>query len=103
MNASVNLHQFLVLYMWFPLAILLTFMLLIGRFYQKFSGERTYFWLYAVAIVLFGVIAVRSVDAGVFPGEFIADTLSGVAGLLLIGLSIVLYRRMITENHAIQS
>lgn len=97
MDAS-SLHQFLTLYTWFPLAVLLAVMLLIGRFYQKFTGERTYFWLYLVAIVLFGAVFVRIASAGSIVGDFLSDALSIVSGSLLLFLSLILYLRMMNTK-----
>jgi O-antigen ligase len=95
---TVALHQFLVLYMWFPLAALLLLMLLIGRFYQKFSGEQTYFWLYIVVMFLFGAAAVRYAGAGIVVADALTDGLMFVAGSLLLFLSGVLYRRMMNQS-----
>jgi hypothetical protein len=95
---TVALHQFLVLYSWFPLAALLLLMLLIGRFYQKFSGEKTYFWLYMVVTGLFGAAAVRYAGAGVVVGDVLSDGLMLVAGSLLLFLSVVLYHRMMNRS-----
>ncbi|KXK23615.1 MAG: hypothetical protein UZ15_CFX003000564 [Chloroflexi bacterium OLB15] len=52
--SAAALSQLLLLYSWFVLAALLTFLLLVARFYQKFSGERTYYKLYIVPILLYG-------------------------------------------------
>ena len=95
--SNVSLHQFLVLYTWFPLAALLLFMLLIARFYQKFSGEETYFRLYAVAVIIFGIVAVRYASAGVTLGEWLIDFFSALGGILLLFLSYILDRRMLTQ------
>lgn len=98
MNTVVALHQFLVLYAWFPLAALLLLMLFIGRFYQKFSGEQTYFWLYIVVMVLFGAGSVRYAGAGIVTGDVLSDVLMFIAGSLLLFLSFVLYRRMMNQT-----
>lgn len=97
MDAS-SLHQFLTLYSWFPLAVLLAVMLLIGRFYQKFSGERTFFWLYLLAIFLFGVLFVRIASGESAVGDFLTDALSIVSGSLLLFLSLLLYLRMMNSK-----
>jgi hypothetical protein len=94
-----SLHQFLVLYTWFPLAALLFFMLLIARFYQKFSGQRTYFWYYGVVVVLFGVAAVRYASVGVVLGDKVTDAISITAGGLLLLLCAILYWHMLRKNH----
>ncbi|MDQ7024709.1 MAG: hypothetical protein Q9P01_09085 [Anaerolineae bacterium] len=94
-----SLHQFLVLYTWFPLAALLFFMLLIARFYKIFSGHRTYFWYYGVVIVLFGIVAVRYASVGAVLGDTVTDIVSIIAGGLLTFLCAVLYHWMIRKNH----
>lgn len=96
--SNVSLHQLLVLYTWFPLAALLSFLLLIGRFYQKFSGQRTYFWFYFLCAVLFGALFVRLADIDVLQVDFLADALSIVAGSLLLFLSLLLYFRMMKHK-----
>lgn len=94
-----SLHQFLTLYTWFPLAVLLAFMLLIGRFYQKFSGERTFFWLYLLTIVLFGAFFVRVASSGIVRGDLLADAISIISGGFLIFLSLLLYLRMMRTRN----
>lgn len=96
--SNVSLHQLLVLYTWFPLAALLSFCLLIGRFYQKFSGGRTYFWLYLPCTILFGIFFVRLAGVDVFQADFLADVLSIIAGSLLLFLSLLLYFRMMKHK-----
>jgi hypothetical protein len=95
---NVSLHQFLVLYTWFPLAALLLFMLLIARFYQRFSGERTFFWLYILSAILFGAMCVRYASVGIVIGDFYTDILSISAGVLLIFLSFLLRSRMLNKQ-----
>jgi hypothetical protein len=95
---SLSLNQFLALYIWFPLAVLLIFLLLIARFYQKFSGEQTFFRLFLVPLVFFGAAAVRYASVGQIAGDTLADVLLGVAGLILIALSLHLYRLMMSRG-----
>lgn len=94
---ALSLNQFLVLYTWFPLAILLFLLLLIARFYERFSQARTLFRLFMLPIVLFGMAAVRyaSLDR---PGpDLVADVISGLAGVILIFLCLRLYGLMIWQ------
>lgn len=93
MTSSSAFSQLLPLYTWFLLAALLGFMLLIGRFYQRFSGEKTYYWLFGVPIFLFGAEAVRQTRLQVV-NEPIGLLVSAIAGGLLIALSALLYWRM---------
>jgi hypothetical protein len=94
-----SLHQFLVLYTWFPLAALLFFILLIARFYQKFSGQRMYFWYYGVVVVLFGVVAVRYASINIVIGDKFTDIVSMIAGGLLLLLCAILYWHMLRKKH----
>lgn len=96
--SNVSLHQFLVLYTWFPLAALLLITLLIARTYQKFSNIKTYFWLYIVVGILFGAMAVRYASAGLVLTDKATDILAFVAGTLLIFLSIRLYLFMMAKD-----
>ena len=76
-------------------------MLLIARFYQKFSGHRTYFWYYVIVIVLFGIVAVRYASVGVVLGDSISDIVSFIAGTLLTFLSGILYWHMVRKNQSL--
>lgn len=95
--AAVSLSQFLTLYMWFPLAFVLVFLLLIARFYQRFASERTYFEWFAVPILLFGAAIMRYASVGQLAGDLAGDILLGIAGIALLLLSTFLYYRM-TQN-----
>lgn len=96
--SDVSLHQFLVLYTWFPLAGLLLFLLLIARIYQKFSEVRTYYWLYVMVMVLFGIWAVRYAGAGIVLGDIASDIIALAAGCLLIVLVIRLHNFMLSQT-----
>lgn len=96
--SDVSLHQLLVLFTWFPLAALLFISLLIARTYQKFSGVRTYFWLYTVVGILFGAMAVRYASVGLVVSDALSDTFAGVAGILLLILFVRLYVHMISDK-----
>jgi hypothetical protein len=94
----VALHQFLALYSWFPLVAILAFMLLIGRFYQRFSGERTYFWLFVLPMVLFGAASVRYAGQRVLFNDPVTALVSLVAGLVLVALVLRLHQRMMRDK-----
>ena len=74
-------------------------MLLIARFYQKFSGQRTYFWYYGVVVVLFGVVAVRYASVGIVIGDKFTDIVSMIAGGILLLLCVILYWHMLRKKH----
>jgi hypothetical protein len=65
--------------------------MLIARFYQRFSGERTLFRLYLIPILLFGVQAVREAKVA---HDWVANLLAAGGGITLLCLSLFLYRRM---------
>lgn len=85
------------MYLWFPLALLLFFLMLIARFYQRSSGERTYYQLYIAPIVLFGGGVARYTSINYLAGDTLGDLLLGVSGVMLIALCVFLYRIM-TRN-----
>lgn len=93
--SPLSLSRFLLLYTWFPLAALLFVLLLIARFYEKFSGERTHYRLFSAPIVLFGLGTVRYASLNSAAGDPLADLLLGLAGVLLIMLCANLYRQML--------
>jgi len=95
---SLSLNQFLVLYSWFPLAALLLFTILIARFFEKFSGEKTYFRLFLIPVVLFGAGSVRYAGTEHIGGDPFADIMMGIAGLMLLILSSRLYWLMIVRR-----
>lgn len=97
--AAVSVTQLLTLYAWFPLAFLLVFAMLIARFYQKFASVRTFFYLYAVPIFLFGAALVRYAGLNRINGDNVADVLFGLAGISLASLSTALYYLMTRKQH----
>jgi hypothetical protein len=94
---SLSLSQALALYTWFPLAGLLLIMLMIARFYERFSGRRTYYRLYLVPLVAFAIGAVRYADRDRISGDLIGDSALIVGGLTLLALSVSLYWRMVIQ------
>jgi hypothetical protein len=82
------------LYIWFPLAALLFLLLLIARFYEKFSGEQTYFKLFTLPIVLFGAATVRYASINRMAGDVWGDTIMAAGGVILMVACLFLYRRM---------
>ncbi len=95
---SLTLNQFLSLYLWFLLAGLLFFLLLIARLYGKFSGEQTYFRSFLLPVVFFGVAAVRYAGIDQVAGDVWGDVSSAIGGIILIVLCINLYRLMIRQH-----
>ncbi|MFQ3646870.1 MAG: hypothetical protein SNJ54_12000 [Anaerolineae bacterium] len=54
------LHQFLLLYFWLGVAVLLLFWGLLTRYYQRFSKRRMFYRLLLLPTVLGGLVSVRS-------------------------------------------
>jgi hypothetical protein len=86
--------QIMLLYTWFPLAAVIAILLLIGRFYQQFSGERTFYLAFLVPLGLFALALVRNASVDLIAGDPLADLLGAIAGLTLLGLSFFLYHVM---------
>lgn len=95
---TLSLNQFLVLYMWFPLAALLSLTLLIARFYERFSEHRTYYQWYLLPIIFLGASSVRYASLSQLTGDIAADFLIGISGIVVIVLVTRLYRLMIVQN-----
>lgn len=95
------LSQIILLYFWFVLAGLLGFVVLIARFYQHFSGERTWYRWYWLPILLFGAAAMRYASIDQIAGDLLADLLAGAAGIALIALAVRLYCQMIAGRKPI--
>lgn len=83
--------QLIILYDWFLLVGLLVFLMLIARFYQRFSGERTLYQLYLIPMMLFGAHVVRRTN---FPNDMLGSVFAAAAGVVLLILSGFLYWRM---------
>lgn len=94
---TVSVSQFLMLYAWFPLALLLVFLLLIARFYERFASERTFFGFFAFPILFFGIATMRYASLNRIAGDPLADVLMAVGGIMLITLCFFLYLLM-TRN-----
>ncbi|HRL12219.1 MAG TPA: hypothetical protein PKX07_10100 [Aggregatilineales bacterium] len=72
-------------------------MLMIARFYERFSGRRTYYRLYLVPLIAFAIGAVRYADRDRISGDLIGDSALIVGGLSLLTLSVWLYWRMVIQ------
>jgi hypothetical protein len=95
--AAVSVSQFVMLYSWFALAGILVFLLLIARFYQRSSNEQTYFRLFVLPIILFGMSTVRYASINQVAGDGLGDALTILAGLSLVVQCVFLYHLM-TRN-----
>ncbi len=95
------LSQLILLYVWFVLAGLLGFVVLIARFYQHFSGQHTRYRWYALPIILYGLAVLRYASIDQLAGDPGADLLAGAAGLSLLVLAVRLYRQMVAGRKPI--
>lgn len=91
---AINLHQLLTVYTWVGLSIVIAFLALIARFYERLSGQRTYYRLFAVPVALFGAAAVRFFRLDRFAGDVWGDMLLWCGGLSLAVLCMYMYRLM---------
>lgn len=96
----ISLSQALTLYTWFPLTALLFILLLVARFYERFSGRRTYYRWYVVPMFSFGVSAVRYTSHQLIIGDPIGDLALTVAGAFLVVLLGRLSWLMLLKNPA---
>ncbi|MEP7284876.1 MAG: hypothetical protein ABI947_03810 [Chloroflexota bacterium] len=93
---AITAHQAITIFSWFALAVLLILLLLIARFYQNVSGERTYFWVFSVPVVLFGMASARYAFVDHVGGDLLGDLLWFAGGIVLACLCIYLYNVMTT-------
>src|SRR5260221_13053955 len=92
--SAITGHQVLTILSWFAITIILVLLLLIARFYQNVSGERTHFWVFSLPIILFGLAAARYSFVDQLNGDVLGDLLWLLGGLLLAGICIFLYNGM---------
>jgi predicted permease len=91
---DLSLHQFLTIYIWFALGALLALMALIARFYERLSGQRTYFRWFGVPVIIFAAVTIRLTQLDRVAGDVGADLGLWVGGWVLAGLCWHIYRLM---------
>jgi UDP-N-acetylmuramyl pentapeptide phosphotransferase/UDP-N-acetylglucosamine-1-phosphate transferase len=89
-----ELIRLLLLATWFIQTAVVFVLLLIARFYQRFSGERTRFRWYLLPIALYGAGAVHTANTLHSGIDGLSAALLGSAGVTLGALSLRLYRQM---------
>ncbi len=98
------ISSILIIVTWIAAAVLILFLFLIGRFYERRYGQKSGYQLYLIPLVLFTVAAVwDALLANEYTGhpllDFVGspgpDLLFMIGGLVLIGLAYNLYRTMI--------
>lgn len=92
MTPVQTLDVILSLYVWVAIAIILLFLFLIARFYEVKSGQRSFFWVFLVPLLLFSVASARRI-LNVSPnvGDWAVEAMIALAGmsLLIIGSYLV--------------
>lgn len=91
---SVSAHQFLTIYTWFGLTALVFLMALVARFYERLSGQRTYYQFFGVPIVAFAGATVRLIRVDQVVGDAWADAFLLIGGMALAALCLHVYRLM---------
>ncbi|OQY23816.1 MAG: hypothetical protein B6I34_04235 [Anaerolineaceae bacterium 4572_32.1] len=83
------------LYNWGIVVILLIFQFLIARFYEKKSGQRSYYALFLIPALLFLIASLRyAFGVGDLAGDVWGDGLLFMGGGILVVLSTLLFRLM---------
>lgn len=98
--AELSLYQALTIYAWFPLAFTLAVLMLIARFYERFSGKYTFWPLYAVPVLGYAAAHVREAALGA-PGDVFADVMQAVSGVVLLLLTLRLSLMMLRHREAV--
>jgi hypothetical protein len=93
-----TINSILLLYSWIIAAILISFLVLIGRFYEIKFGQKSHYPLLLIPLGCFLAAAVWYALAAYgdhdFVGVFGPDLLLLVGGVFLIGLCYILFRTM---------
>ncbi|MBK9125299.1 MAG: hypothetical protein IPM16_19550 [Chloroflexi bacterium] len=80
-------YQALILFAWFPLAFLLAVLLLIARFYDRFSPHHTYWRLYGIPVLGYAAAFVREANTGT-PVDSLADQMQAISGIVTLILTV---------------
>ena len=97
------LSSLLVVFCWIIAAVLIFFLFLIGRFYEVRFGQKSYFQLTLIPLILFLVAGVwDAVFANSYTGDPLLDFVGALVpnlllfagGVILIALCYYLYRKM---------
>lgn len=101
MNARMNIltaHQLLTIVAWFLMTIVVGFVMLIARFYEDVTGERTFYVGYAVPIFCFAGASAREAFNNALGDDLFANVLWLIGGTVLALLSVYLYNLMIAAR-----
>ncbi|MBX3080211.1 MAG: hypothetical protein KF716_01170 [Anaerolineae bacterium] len=81
------------------MTIIVGFLILIAKFYEDVSGERTYYLGYTVPILCFGGASARYAFNNNIGDDVFANLLWVIGGVTLAFLSVYLYNLMIRRPH----
>jgi len=94
-----QLSVILNVYIWLAVCVLLFFLFAIGRFYERKSGQRSFYLAFPAAAVIFSVAAIRYIFfAPMIVGDLLGDMLRFVGGLIAGGFGLFLLKLM-TGRH----
>ncbi len=96
--STPSAHQFLTLYTWFAVIAVVGLMALIARFYERLSGERTFYRWFVLPGVAFTGAVIRLSMLDRMTGDTWADMCLLSGGVSLGVLCVHIYRRM-TSGH----
>ncbi len=89
----------LTLYNWGVVAVLLVFQFLIARFYEKKSGQRSWYALFLIPVPVLLVAAARyAFCTGDLAGDTWGDSLLSIGGGILVILNVFLYQLMMGDK-----
>ena len=79
----ISINLVLMTYSWVIIAILLLFLFLIARFYERKARQKSHYQLFLLPLVLFllGILRYDFLFAGNFVGDLLGDTLFFVGGV----------------------
>jgi hypothetical protein len=89
-----SLSQLFLLISWFAIAALIYILALIARFYEAYSGEKTYYQFFSIPVAVLGIATARYSSLNRWGGDWAADVFLAIGGILLLGLCYRLYRQM---------
>lgn len=91
---NVSIHQIATITIWFGLGALLFLMALIARFYERLSGQRTYYRLFSLPLAGLAVATIVMTRQDVVAGDVAADLFLLLSGITLGALCLHVYRLM---------
>ncbi|MBN1200873.1 MAG: hypothetical protein JXJ20_03355 [Anaerolineae bacterium] len=91
---NISLHQFLTVYVWFGLSTILFLFALIARFYERLSGQRTYYRLFTIPALAFTGATIRLASLDQVTNDMVGDGFLAIGGVSLAVLCLHVYRLM---------